>query len=356
MAELSDLRARTTEINAYCQQTLWPQIEEVDRQFKVDTSTLKTKFKHGGPLILIGWILTMFTKNPHGSLQAAIFTIGAAIGLIGFLYVFAELSKAMRLFGKRAVAMRELTIKIKKSLVKFLDPTFAFEPNCEFPKAVYHSSGLFPTSYDRASADDKLTGILGKTKFLSMKIATYKKTTRRNSRGKSTIEWQPVYRGLFFQADFNKNFSGQTTVRTDASEKVVGGIARTAQRLKTAFSNSRLVELEDPVFEAEFQVHSTDPTQARYILTPAFMERILELKQKHQTEIQLAFLNSKVVVGIARIEPHNDMQTVLNGLTGTNRFDLNNLTTSAQQLLAEIFLVLELIEDLDLNNRIAKAS
>lgn len=110
-----------------------------------------------------------------------------------------------------------------------------------------------------------------------------------------------------------------------------------------AFSKKTLVELENPVFESVFQVHSTDAIDARYILTPAFMERILALKQKRGVNIQIAFQNGKVIVGIPQ---------ALHG----QPFDLTNLNVSAEGLLTELFDVLALVDDLDLNNRLSKAS
>lgn len=51
------------------------------------------------------------------------------------------------------------------------------------------------------------------------------------------------------------------------------------------------VKLEDPVFEREWEVYATDQIEARYILTPALMERMLEIKRRFGGKsIEFSFL------------------------------------------------------------------
>jgi len=59
--------------------------------------------------------------------------------------------------------------------------------------------------------------------------------------------------------------------------------------------------LEDPDFEREFDAFGDDEVEARYILTPALMARILALKRPGG-QVALSFLNGQVHValGVAR--------------------------------------------------------
>ena len=59
------------------------------------------------------------------------------------------------------------------------------------------------------------------------------------------------------------------------------------------------VKLEDCVFEKKFEVFSTDQVEARYLLTTAFMERILEVKKRfHGKKIQLSFFDNKLLIAV----------------------------------------------------------
>jgi len=56
--------------------------------------------------------------------------------------------------------------------------------------------------------------------------------------------------------------------------------------------------LENPVFEKQFVVYSSDETEARYILSTSMMERILAFKEKTKTNIQLSFCDSNIYMAV----------------------------------------------------------
>jgi len=81
-----------------------------------------------------------------------------------------------------------------------------------------------------------------------------------------------IFSGLFFHSDFHKHFSGRTFVVPDRSEQLLG---RWARKLQNLSRNEPLIEMENTDFERAFAVHSTDPIEARYILTPIFIFHLL---------------------------------------------------------------------------------
>ena len=55
------------------------------------------------------------------------------------------------------------------------------------------------------------------------------------------------------------------------------------------------------MFESEFEVYSTDQVEARYLLTPRFMERVLEFsKLSNVNQVQLAFKDGAIYMAIKR--------------------------------------------------------
>lgn len=97
--------------------------------------------------------------------------------------------------------------------------------------------------------------------------------------GKSTSRVQ-VFDGLMMEVDMNKNFTSHTIIRPDKTYISFGG-------------HLKRVALEDPEFEKEFDVYSTDQIDSRYILTTAFMQRLLEFKRTVNKRIEVVFLEQK---------------------------------------------------------------
>ena len=80
---------------------------------------------------------------------------------------------------------------------------------------------------------------------------------------------------MFQIAGFQKDFQGHTTVLRNSL-------------FKLSFSGSR-VKLENPDFEKTFDVYSTDQIEARYLLSPSMMERLLALDREFNKNITISF-------------------------------------------------------------------
>ena len=65
----------------------------------------------------------------------------------------------------------------------------------------------------------------------------------------------------------NKTFKGTTIIKRDRG--------KVANFFRSKMSGLESVKLEDPKFEKLFDVYGNDQIEARYLLTPSFMERPL---------------------------------------------------------------------------------
>ena len=99
------------------------------------------------------------------------------------------------------------------------------------------------------------------------------------------------FRGIFADARLEKKINGTVVVLPDRLERHLDYLAKNIQALKSVNGN-KLVTLEDPEFERYFAVYSNDEITARYVLTPAMMLRMTELKKKYNREIMLSFSGS----------------------------------------------------------------
>jgi hypothetical protein len=204
----------------------------------------------------------------------------------------------------------------------------------------YQRSELFPRDPDRETLEDTIYARIGGTDLAVSEIHTEYKQTTRDKKGKKKTTWHTIFKGLFISADFHKEFRGRTIVRSDIAEKYFGQIARFVQ--KPVFSELQLVQLEDPDFEKEFVVHASDQIEARYILTPSLMQKMLELKHRFGDKVEFSFLNSRVYIAVS---------------TSRNFFEPKlgqslEQSETLQAFLEQVRLCLGIVEDLDLNVRI----
>jgi hypothetical protein len=187
---------------------------------------------------------------------------------------------------------REFKWRIIGKIVQFLDPELSYHPDGLIDKYTFKASNLFKHRIDRYKGEDLVRGRVDKTDVVFSELhAEYKSGSGKDS------HWHTIFKGLFFIADFNKDFRGQTVVLPDTAEKLFGGLGKMLQEWN--FSRADLIKLEDPEFEREFAVYGYNQIEARYILSTSLMQRILDFKRKTGTKIYLSFTGSKVYVAVS---------------------------------------------------------
>lgn len=139
-------------------------------------------------------------------------------------------------------------------------------------------------SYDRSSVEDEVSGEVEGIGFVIQEARLKEERTRRDKDGKTQTYYVDVFRGLIAMIDFHKPFSSTTIASADKGLlNRIAGWAVPGQRAR----------LESPEFEAKFEVYSTDQVEARYLLTPAFMERLVHLDSYFKGNLEFAFDNGR---------------------------------------------------------------
>ena len=110
-----------------------------------------------------------------------------------------------------------------------------------------------------------------------------------------------TFRGMFANAVLEKKINGSVVVLPDRLESHLDYLAKNIQALKNVNGN-KLVLLEDPEFERYFAVYASDEVLARYVLTPAMMIRMSELKKKYNRDIMLSFNGDQFFFAVAMPE------------------------------------------------------
>jgi hypothetical protein len=229
-------------------------------------------------------------------------------------------------------------------VVGFVDPSLRYSPAGGISEGEFQSSRLFEHRIDRYNREDYVSGQLDKTEVRFSEVHAEYKTTTTDSKGRRQTHWHTIFKGLFFVADFNKDFKGITVVVPDVAERLLGGwLGKIFQKLNFARSG-QLIKLEDPRFEKYFAVYGDDQIEARYILSPGLMERIVEFRERPETgnNVFISFARSNVYVAIPSTR---------------NMFEPRFFRTLMNfNLIKEYFLDLTLaagiVEDLNLNTRI----
>ena len=116
---------------------------------------------------------------------------------------------------------------------------------------------------------------------------------QRTSDGKGRTRYTTVFRGQLIRMRFSREFLGVTIVRRDMGVfNVFGGGESNGRKLER-------VRLVDPTFEKAFEVWGTDQVEARYLLHPVMMERLLALESGlHGRRIRCAFEGGDVLAAV----------------------------------------------------------
>ncbi|MEQ1842341.1 MAG: DUF3137 domain-containing protein [Verrucomicrobiales bacterium] len=264
------------------------------------------------------------------------FLIGSAvwfaIGLILYSIKAGSLADDYRRSYKEAVIPR---------LLALVDPGLRFDPASGISSGTFVSSELYSNPPDRYTTEDLIEGTHGKTSLRLAEVHAEDRQTTTDSKGRTQTRYVTIFKGLLLIADFNKHFQGRTFVFPDFAENLFGNFGRAFQKLGGR-SDTGLIRLEDPEFEKAFAVYSTDEIEARYLLSTAMMQRLMNLRERFGTEVRIAFKESSIALAV----PHR---------SGFLEPGLKTPASDESQIRGiyeELRLFLEIIDELDLNTRI----
>jgi len=227
-------------------------------------------------------------------------------------------------------------------LLTYFNPALKFDQSTYVKQNLFEESSIFRFSEIYSyKGSDKVLGSYGQGNFEFSHLDVKQKTTTKSS-GSTETKISQLFIGLFYVADFNKPFSGRTIIYPDYARQALGGQFGEMFNKVFEFDNNHLVTLEDVEFEKEFAVYSTDQVEARYILSPAMIERIKTIRWKLDRNIYLSFINNKLYVAIP------------NGSDSLSPIIFNNITNfeSVEPIYQLIGTLLEIALDLQLNTRI----
>jgi hypothetical protein len=193
-------------------------------------------------------------------------------GLPGPMVFFAAMAAAFGAYtlgSRRMTALsREVKAALNDRLAEAFGLRYAKTPASPVHFSEFASHGLIPNS-DRRSFEDHFAGESHGAAF-----ELYEAHLQQRRRSRRRTYYVTVFRGVLIRIAFPRTIEGVTLVTRDR------GIFNAFERWAKSAGRHGLarIGLPDPKFNSIFEVYGTDQVMARYLVTPSFMERLLELE------------------------------------------------------------------------------
>ncbi len=315
-------------------------------------------------MLVVGWYVIMFTVLLSGEKSAEeVFSEPAVVMIIILMLCLLGIWIVRPLSAYKKEAKKTVMDKILKFWGDF---GYSDKIGTYLSLKSVEACGLFPR-IDLQRTDDDYRGIYRGTEVTISEQCLLQEQWMHNN-----MYYMPVFRGIIILFEFNRKFAGKTIVRSGLGGVNSASLAGAAIGLPMALSSNKgnlaleigsaiagmmaqnkgadgkalqNIKLEDPVFEKEWEVYATDQVEARYILTPALMERMLEIKRRfYGKSIEFSFFDNQVLIAVR---------------TNKDMFETTSLFTPAlayhkvQEVVAQFYSVFSAV-DLLLGQRYSK--
>lgn len=255
-----------------------PKLEYLEEQRQIISRQASRRTSRIFWISLVGVALLLIGINALWGLTGGVFLFVVVAGLGGALF-YAH--------GQQAPADEAFQQTIGDAILEAAYPGWRFATSDHLPESRFEHLGIF-SSYNRISGSNLMHGRHGDTDFAFSALRLDMKGNKTNT---------TVFEGLLVIADFPKRMKGKTLVFPDVAQQMLGNwMGKKMQEF--GHKGMELVYLEDPVFEKQFSVYSTDQIEARYILTPAMMQNLLALSKEYGNHLTYCFTDGKVCIAI----------------------------------------------------------
>ncbi len=246
-----------------------------DKEMDKDLRYFNTKKQQYETITIIGYIMLgicFVLWIPVGATSRGTMIPLLAIGFIGGGTISAYATKGFKNLSN------EFKTKYLPNEINKIYPNCHYDVTSGFDKEeVYQSKVL--SRQDRYYSEDLMTG---EYEGVSFQSADLKLQDVRKS-GKST-KVVTVFLGRVYKFEFNKRFKSNIIINQPNFFKHLFGWNR--------------VKTESTKFNSELSIYSDNEHEAFYILTPHFMDRLLELDEHYRNKISFSFINNHLYIAI----------------------------------------------------------
>ena len=217
-------------------------------------------------------------------------------------------------------------IQIFPTLFKIFGEKFHYSHDVDINLKDLDKKAKIIPRYDNYSLEDHVIG-----HFDDLNFEIFEAQLIQNSGSGMQQRSMTVFKGPIISIEMNKNFTSKTVIRSNSLTSKL-------------FSSYERLTLEDPIFEKEFDVYTTDQIEGRYLLTTSFMERLLHLSEFFDSQIECSFFDNKLLI-MANAPQRNLFESSSASIHSPINLaqDLNNIITE-MGLIKEIVTILKLDE------------
>jgi len=235
-------------------------------------------------------------------------------GVMAVLALYAWLLKSIR---------SETKDKIVGGICNYVGWNFLAEVSNEPDLNYWSQLGLLPKGFasdslfssKRASFEDHMWGEAHGAQFDSIEVHLEQKGDK---------SYHTVMRGQMMTITFPRKFLGRT-----------GGLRDKGFLQSKKKGDMKRVGLVDPVFEKIFEAYSTDQVESRYLLDPAFIQKLVDLERSVDgKKIRFGFIDGKLLI-VVETANRFEAGSMLKPLTAPDR---------TQNILNEIGAVYDVID------------
>jgi hypothetical protein len=231
--------------------------------------------------------------------------IGAACA-VAFLYILlkpSDIVGALQFgffvgvagFGWAALARKPMVDKIKGgingAIARALGLSYA---NVVADRRIFEAAKQFEMlpGYDNETLEDQWAGTLGGLPFM---VHEAKLTERRGSgKNRRTVT---VFAGCLMSVAFNRPFGGTTLVERSGRHRSWFGGEK--EEISLGGLTLRRIAMVDPRFAEDFAVWSDDGVEARYLVHPEYVERLMAVEAAYEGKnIRALFSQGALIIVI----------------------------------------------------------
>ncbi len=206
------------------------------------------------------------------------------------------------LVSLRASKFKAVNRKYKEEIIPrvltFVQPRLTYFPDKGMSVVDIENSMLFERDGLRCRSKDLVEGSVEgfRVQFAEVGIFRVSSILHGSRRHRRT----PIFAGMFFQIDLGRKLLGRTLVLPDIREgisikmikRLFGDAAeevieRLGERIESL--GGELIKMHDARFEKFFSVYAQNETEARALLTPSFMHKLVDFREKNNLMVQLSF-------------------------------------------------------------------
>jgi len=313
-----------SQLTDFYYKTLYPSLKELEE----DRKSLKSRlFSILGGLLVFAIFLSYLLKEIISTdFNLLIFICFGYVAISAIIY-----KTLIKDYTK------EFKNKIIAPMIKEIDPQLSYSSWQHVSQNLFTRSKFFTQKPTKFSGNDLVQGKIDDIKIQFSDIHAQKEY--RDSKGRK--HYETIFKGLFIVSEFNKNFKGKTVILPDTAQTFFGDIIGGWLQANNVQRNE-LVKMDNVKFEKEFVVYSTDQIEARYILSPALMERLLIFKKRSKHPILVSFIGGSIYIAIQSNEDQFE-PSIFHSLL---KYKI------AMEYISTLHLAIGIVEELKLNEKL----